>query len=816
MMMSIPTSAFNTVLTATLTFAIVCAFVVVNDAAAQSRPGDVSGYTFPENPDDHWAADFYVQGVYGVDPRLFNMRLIASLVPDGNGGVYAAGGLETAGDVEVGRIAHWDGSQWLPLGEGVTGTVHDMVLDPSGDLYVGGSIGRVGGTITSNLGWWDGEQWHAMMDTPLMPRALALDANGDILIGGQGLARWDGEEWTSIVTMNTNIYDIAVASDGDIYVTGDFISIGGVPANGVARYDGESWHNLGRGLHVFGSQGYALVLDDEDNLYLGGRFQLIGETVAQNIAMWDGESWSDLGGAGLSVVVSAVAIDPGGGLVVGGSGYVENTNPIADGLARWDGTSWSAIGPGQVDGTVSAVTFVGNDMVIGGGFASVGAHQGPHSALANIALWDGERWHPVDHRPPSARPDGVIVRGLITTDGQILVVGTFNLDEDSTTTIMRMTEDGWESIDYPYDDPLFDFIAGPDGSVYAFGNTPGGAGEVPRPIVTQWDGVQWHDLADGLPGALWASRNAVAADGTVVVLSDGLRMMPQGGAWELIPGSFDGAVTAVAVRPTGEVIVGGAFGSIDGEAIGGLAEWTGDGWEEIGGGIADGTPTSISVHPDGDLYLSGGALVIEGLGQSRQIARWDGSEWSALGLEAGSGITGPQFAFDSSGLVFTRGGVNDGILAIYDGERWHRIGAGGDAGLSSIAIHDDRIWAFGSFTSIASGVQSGGIARWDGLLLPSTSANTSDPLHAFLLEGTYPNPFSQSATVRFTLPQAATVTAEVYDILGRRIAMLSPGEDFAAGENEIAWDAAGAASGVYLVRVSTGGMSRTARMVVVR
>lgn len=70
------------------------------------------------------------------------------------------------------------------------------------------------------------------------------------------------------------------------------------------------------------------------------------------------------------------------------------------------------------------------------------------------------------------------------------------------------------------------------------------------------------------------------------------------------------------------------------------------------------------------------------------------------------------------------------------------------------------------------------------------------------LMGNYPNPFNPSTTIRYALPQAAEVTVQVFDVLGRQVAALKPGVQ-GAGANEIAFDAAQLASGVYLYRVQT-------------
>ncbi len=70
---------------------------------------------------------------------------------------------------------------------------------------------------------------------------------------------------------------------------------------------------------------------------------------------------------------------------------------------------------------------------------------------------------------------------------------------------------------------------------------------------------------------------------------------------------------------------------------------------------------------------------------------------------------------------------------------------------------------------------------------------------AFALLPAYPNPFNPSATIPFTLPEAANVALTVYDVLGRRIATLADGR-YEAGRHEAILDGSRLASGLYIVR----------------
>ncbi len=81
----------------------------------------------------------------------------------------------------------------------------------------------------------------------------------------------------------------------------------------------------------------------------------------------------------------------------------------------------------------------------------------------------------------------------------------------------------------------------------------------------------------------------------------------------------------------------------------------------------------------------------------------------------------------------------------------------------------------------------------------------------FALEGTYPNPFRQSATLKMDLPKEATVTVEVYDLLGRRVKTAHNGEMSAGTGRTVRINGTDMSSGTYFfrARVEMGDNVRT-------
>ena len=105
---------------------------------------------------------------------------------------------------------------------------------------------------------------------------------------------------------------------------------------------------------------------------------------------------------------------------------------------------------------------------------------------------------------------------------------------------------------------------------------------------------------------------------------------------------------------------------------------------------------------------------------------------------------------------------------------------------------------------------------------PLTSKNASDPTlpEQYSLAQNYPNPFNPSTNISFTLPASAQARIEVYNVLGKLVAVPFDGMA-SAGENVVVWDGRDAngetvASGIYLYRLTTSSFTETKKMMLVK
>ncbi len=108
------------------------------------------------------------------------------------------------------------------------------------------------------------------------------------------------------------------------------------------------------------------------------------------------------------------------------------------------------------------------------------------------------------------------------------------------------------------------------------------------------------------------------------------------------------------------------------------------------------------------------------------------------------------------------------------------------------STYDNGISAYGDI-NIRARIQTGTPTALEELLL------TPD---RFTLAQNYPNPFNPATVIEYNLPRKSMVKLEVFNTLGKRVAVLQNGVQ-PAGMHSINFKASGLASGVYYYRIET-------------
>lgn len=284
------------------------------------------------------------------------------------------------------------------------------------------------------------------------------------------------------------------------------------------------------------------------------------------------------------------------------------------------------------------------------------------------------------------------------------------------------------------------------------------AGVVAATRIAKWNGSQWSALA-GLSGE--GMNNTVRAlavydDGTGDALYVGGWFTTAGGItadrvakWDgsdwTVPGGpsgigMDNGLNTLAVYEDGTgsaLYAGGWFTTAGGITVNHIARWDGSGWSALNGSSGFGTNDyicALAVYDDGtgSALYAGGNFSMAGGQSANFIAKWDGSQWSALGVPPDDGLNGTVSALvvydDGSGPVLfaggsftTAGGITVNHVARWNGSEWSALdgalGIGMDGSVRALAVYDDgsgsALYAGGYFETVG-GLTVNRIARWDG------------------------------------------------------------------------------------------------------
>ena len=230
--------------------------------------------------------------------------------------LYLGGVFTTSGNLTVNNIAKWENGTFQGLADantGIVGTnneIRAMAIDENDNLFVGGNFDSAGGVSANRIAHWDGSQWK-----PLGPGTTGfvqtIDIKDNFVYAGGNfvgagnqtvnrIARYNlsTQDWEAIgkgVTGNVN----ELISQGDyIYVTGTF-EAAGIPGsnpdefefmNNIARWsESDGWEALGTDTKVgIDTRGNALIYTNSNQeLIVGGNFNQSGAMVnTNNIAKW--------------------------------------------------------------------------------------------------------------------------------------------------------------------------------------------------------------------------------------------------------------------------------------------------------------------------------------------------------------------------------------------------------------------------------------------------------------------------------------------------------------------------------------------------
>jgi hypothetical protein len=722
---------------------------------------------------------------------------VTAAAPDGAGGWYIGGQFTYVGGLPRANLAHVQADLSVgPWAPSTNGAVRALVVTAS-DVYLGGAFGTVNGTPRSRA-------------------ARVSRATG-------ALASWDPQP-------NGDVN--ALASDGaTLYVGGVFTTIASAGRTAMAAFD-----LAANGLLPWNPAAVSISLPTTVSalrcahgvVYTGGNFNMISGQSRIGAAALDPASgapraWNP------NVQGGVRAILPIGGTIYLGGGISEVGGVGRACLAAVDTAAGTVLpwAPNVIQSgasgppTVGALEQVGTDVLAGGIFTHVGA-----ALRKNLVRLDAVTGAPLSPSPNCPiRVDAFATSGTRTfVGGMFSGLGSSSRFGLAAVRISTGTPLAWVPDATHSGDSFASYV-----TAIAIDPTRVFA------AITFFDQVYmrsqiaaysrvtgaelWRKDCDGVANALARSDTRLLVGGGFTVPGPGLVALdPANGNTVAWGASATGGEVSALLPTPGGLAVGGTFTNAGGQprarlAMLDLTTGLATSWNPGATGAVRALTRSGST-----LYCGGDFLSAGGQPRSR-VAAIDLGSGAATSWNPGA--DGTVFALNTDGTTLYAGGD----FGTFAGQPRSRLAAvsvsSGSAsswyasvdptGLRTLALGGSRVFAGGSHSGVDVEPSTGMTTLID-LNTVNVPTPPQPPIRLSLRVA--PQPFHSVARIRFSLPRAAVVGLDLFDMSGRRVARVEPRRFREAGEHSASLERRGLAPGLYLLRVSTPEQSAETKVVV--
>ena len=633
--------------------------------------------------------------------------------------IYIGGRFGLIDTIQANNIVRWNRSSkhWDRLATGLNGEVYEMTL-VGGDLYVTGDFTMAGSVQVDHIARWNiaDARWYPLASGLNGPGFALAFAHGRLYVGGnftqagsrtaRYLAGWDpvAGEWDTAVTDVSNVVYALEAGGGELFVGGCFDKAGSVPVRNIARWDGSSWHTMAGGTNDC-VMALAYV---NGSLFVAGNFSLITlsqrNIEARGIARWSADIWSALDGDIQNGATDVEIVDS----------VVHCLMPGADGsfmiLREYSVRTGAVIAERTFPGYAERVLRDGNDLLVMGNFML----QDSERVAVNIARFAGRRIEPVVGvmlRSVSGQVNAIVISGT-----NLFVGGVFYAAGDSVVyNIARWnTETGrWHPLGGGVNRDVTSMVI--QGDSLIVGGMFDSAGGVPVRYVACWDlrRERWFPLDTGI--------------GVVV---RGLARDSSG----LYAAGYDRVVSALRWQTSPGIV----------------SRWNGRSWVQLGSARFDQGVNAVTVDR-GQVYVTGNFRKVGEDTTARFVARWDGSEWHAVGTPIPVTVNYPKV--ESRAIAVHDGDVYIGgrHFGIFNGIKWtilyrwratvgewELLDSTGFLEVSALVSTPAGLYVAGEFDSLAQATSLSSVARIDPYGVSRFSHGISQFAYVNNVPGRYP------------------------------------------------------------------------------
>ncbi len=674
---------------------------------------------------------------------------VRSMVVRPDGKLLIGGGFSIVHGATRGRVAllNRDGSTDYTFLHGFSGAnfdVNAIALQSDGKILIGGNSGdftEVNGVPRRQIvrlnrdGSLDSGFHNGIPETNGHVYSIVIQPDGKILVGCNTLSG-DGSG-RNIVRLNSDgtldsgfqnglsgtigpVYCVALQKDGKIIVGGHFFRLAGSGPEHLARLNADgtldptfqpqiSRQNLS--VYI-----YSLASDSQGRVVIGGHFSQVNGLQRNNIARLhadgtvDTNFLRDLSGA--NSIDHEVALATDDKLIIAGEfTHVNAFSCLRLARLNTDGSLDVAFHGGfaGADNTVYSVALTGDRIFVAGDFVTIN-----NAARQSVARLNGNGTLDESFQNEITGANNIVLAAAVQADQKVLTGGWFTrFDGENRNYLARLNPDG--TLDNGFLDEanvgiVRSLVVQSDGKILVNGivrlHGNGGLDTGFRPSV--WGPILSTVIQnDGkiLIGGSFTNVNGVPRGGIARLATDGsLDASFQQGLSGV--GPF-GIVNAIALKPDGNVLIGGGFRSVNGMGRTNLAQLNVDGTlDETFFANPSGAVNAVLLQTDGKVVIGGGF--------SSKVARLntDGSmDGSFLNQLLGSGSLLTALAIQPDGKILAGGLLymtNASATPLGSVVRFHTNGApdsafqtrgGGQA--TCLALQDDgRILIGGWFRTV--------------------------------------------------------------------------------------------------------------------
>ncbi len=252
---------------------------------------------------------------------------------------------------------------------------------------------------------------------------------------------------------------------------------------------------------------------------------------------------------------------------------------------------------------------------------------------------------------------------------------------------------------------------------------------VTEPVTTPVNGIgEWKPISTGTNGIVETIANSSTdityVGGTFSTAGDinvsNLASINTINEWEVFSNGSDGSIYSIEIAPDGSIYVGGDFTTIGGITANNIARLDGSSWSSLGTGT-NGPVLKIGFNETGALFVGGVFSTAGGLNVNN-ISKWENNIWSAL-VDNSTNVSGTNneirsLGFDENNNLYiggnfdTAGGIPAARIARWNGSNWSALGAGTSGFVQAIESIGDYLYIGGNF-SIAGNKSVNRIARFN-------------------------------------------------------------------------------------------------------